>query len=53
MATSKNFKKKIKSMRLHFGNGGAGKKILKIMSKNLKNKDKLLCKNFPKNKNFK
>ena len=53
LATSKNFKKKIKSMRLHFGNGGAGKKILKIMSKNLKNKDKLLCKNFPKNKSFK
>ena len=35
-------------MKLHFGNGGASKKILNIISKHFKNKNKLLNKKFQK-----
>lgn len=45
-AMSKKFNDKIKKMRLHFGNGGASKKILDIIKKYIKNKDKLLDKHF-------
>ena len=43
---SKLFKAKIKNMKLHFGNGGASKKILNIIRKHSKNKHKLLNKQF-------
>jgi len=43
---SKLFKAQIKNMKLHFGNGGASKKILNIIRKHSKNKHKLLNKQF-------
>ena len=46
IANSESFKKKIKKMKFHFGNGGASKKILNIIRKYLKNEDKLLNKQF-------
>lgn len=45
-AKSKSFISKIKNMKLYFGKGGASKKILDIITKNLKNKNKLLNKQF-------
>ncbi len=45
-AKSKKFRNNIKSMKLHFGTGGSAKKILSIIKKNLKNKEKLLNKKF-------
>ena len=45
-ANSENFKKKISKMKLYFGNGFTSRKILNIISKNLKNKHKLLNKKF-------
>ncbi len=43
-ANSKHFRSKIKNMKLYFGNGGSSKKILNIIRKYTKNKDKLLNK---------
>ncbi len=48
IANSKFFRAKINNMKLHFGNGGASKKILNIISKHFKNKNKLLNKQFQK-----
>ncbi len=45
-ANSKPFKAQVKKMKLYFGNGGAAKKILKIIRKHSKNKHKLLNKQF-------
>ena len=45
-ACSSHFRSKIKKMKLHFGNGGTPKKILNIIRKHLKNKHKLLHKQF-------
>ena len=45
-ANTKLFKARLKKMKLHFGNGGASKKILNIISKHSKNKHKLLNKQF-------
>tara|TARA_B100001121_G_scaffold300036_1_gene309467 strand:+ start:198 stop:1325 length:1128 start_codon:yes stop_codon:yes gene_type:complete len=45
-ANSKLFKAQVKKMKLYFGNGGAAKKILKIIRKHSKNKHKLLNKQF-------
>ncbi len=46
IANSKIFRDKIKNMKLHFGNGGASKKILNIIKKYSKDKNKLLNKQF-------
>ena len=46
IANSKIFRDKIKNMKLHFGNGGASKKILNIIKKYSKDKNKLLNKKF-------
>jgi len=46
IANSKIFRDKIKNMKLLFGNGGASKKILNIIKKYSKNKNKLLNKQF-------
>ena len=46
IANSKIFRDKIKNMNLHFGKGGASKKILNIIKKYSKDKDKLLNKQF-------
>ena len=46
IANSKIFRNKIKNMKLHFGNGGASKKILNIIKKYSKDKNKLLNKQF-------
>jgi len=53
LATSNKFKSRLKKMKLYFGNGGAGKKILKIMSHNFKNKHKLISKKFISKQNIK
>ena len=45
-AKSKNFINRIENMKLYFGKGGTSKKILDIIRKNLKNKHKLLNKQF-------
>ena len=45
-ANSKFFRAKLKNMKLHFGKGGSSKKILNIIRKYSKNKDKLLNKRF-------
>ncbi len=45
-AKSNKFRNDIQSMKLHFGTGGSAKKILSIIKKNLKNKEKLLNKKF-------
>ena len=46
IANSKIFRDKIKNMKLHFGNGGASKKILNIIKKYSKDKNKLLNQQF-------
>ncbi len=46
IANSKIFRDKIKNMKLHFGNGGASKKILNTIKKYSKDKNKLLNKQF-------
>jgi len=46
IANSKIFRDKIKKMKLHFGNGGASKKILNTIKKYSKDKNKLLNKQF-------
>ena len=46
IANSKIFRDKIKNRKLHFGNGGASKKILNIIKKYSKDKNKLLNKKF-------
>ena len=45
-ANSKFFRAKLTNMKLHFGKGGSSKKILNIIRKYSKNKDKLLNKRF-------
>ncbi len=44
IANSQNFRDKVKRMKLYFGNGGTSKKILKVIRKYSKNKNKLLNK---------
>ena len=46
IANSQNFRDKVKRMKLYFGNGGTSKKILKVIRKYSKNKNKLLNKQF-------
>lgn len=53
LARSDKFQYKIDKMQFHFGKGGAGKKILNIIKKNFKKKDKLLNKQFSIYNNFK
>lgn len=45
-ASSKKFNDKIKKMKLYFGKGDSSKKILRIVNKEFKDKDKLMYKKF-------
>lgn len=48
-ANSKKFNDKIKKMNLYFGKGDSSSRILNIIKKEIKNKDKLLYKKFSSN----